>query len=70
MIIKNGVGNELTISGATTIGEIRNNAGYQSVLRFSSNDTFRLNGYSTEDGRTVSGNDVVTIEKAACSKAA
>ena len=70
MIIKNGVGNELTISGATTIGEIRNNSGYQSVLRFSANDTFRLNGYSVEDSRPVSGTDVVTIEKAACSKAA
>ena len=71
IIIRNGIDNELTtnVAPGTTVSQVAANAGFQAALNFSGSDTFKVNGYTAGGGYVLQEGDLVSFEKAACTKA-
>ena len=70
--IKKGLDNSFTFNpdGRITLGDVRKNTNYQATLEYAASDKFRVNGYEVPDTYVLQAGDTVSVEKAACTKAA
>ena len=67
--LKKGLDLSLPIAVGTTLASIKGNTNLQAVAQYSANDLFRVNGYEVPGDYAVMEGDVVSVEKAACTKA-